>query len=278
VVSSGRMTPAEHLAFTAAIRATLEPDADVLGLVGLGSTSGLPPGPDAWSDHDLFVVTRPGVQQRFRDELEWLPASAGPVALAFRETAHGVKALLGSGHLVEFAVFDPDELGLARVNRYAVLLDRAGLAARLARVREATVASSAGGRPDLAWQTGQFLTNLVAGAGRAARGERLSGHQLVRVSALGHLVTLLRDGLPPAAAGPLDDLDPMRRLEQALPGAARELDEALRRPVVESARGLLAILLGHRGELVPAAARDAVELALARAARAGDPAADLPAG
>jgi hypothetical protein len=265
------MTPAEHLAFTAAIRANLEPDADLLGLVGLGSTSGLPPGPDAFSDHDLFLVTRPGAQQRYRDGLAWIPASAGPVALAFRETAHGVKVLLGSGHLVEFAVFDPDELGLARVNRYALLLDRADLARRLARVRDATVASAAGGRPDPAWLAGQFLTNLVAGAGRAARGERLSGHQLVRVSALGHLVSLLRDGLSPEASGPLDDLDPMRRLEQALPGAARQLDEALRRPVVDSARGLLAVLLDHRGELVSAAARGAVERALDRAARAGDP-------
>lgn len=271
------MTPSEHLAFTMAIRATLEPDPDVLGLVGLGSTSGLPPGPDAFSDHDLFVVTRPGVQQRYRDGLGWLPASAGPVALAFRETAHGVKVLLGSGHLVEFAVFDPDELGLARVNRYAVLLDRAGLTARLARVREATVTATAAPPPDLAWQAGQLLTNLVAGAGRAARGERLSGHQLVRVSALGHLVTLLRHGLPPGAAGPLDDLDLFRRLEQALPGVARQLDEALRLPVVESAQALLAILLGHRGELVPAAARGAVEQALARAARAGDPAGNPPA-
>jgi hypothetical protein len=264
------MTSDDHRAFTLAILANLEPEADVLGLVGLGSTSGLPPAPDAFSDHDLFVVTRPGAQDRFRDDLGWLPSSQGPVALAFRETPHGVKALLASGHLVEFAAFDPDELALAKVNRYALLLDRAELAPRLARVREATAASAAGAPPDLAWQTGQLLTNLVIGAGRAARGERLSGHQLVRVSALGHLVTLLRAGLPPAAARPLDDLDPFRRLELALPDAARALDEALRLPVTEAAQGLLAVLLRHRPELVSAAARGAVEQALSRAARGAD--------
>ncbi len=260
------MTPDDHRAFTGAIRANLERETDVLGLVGLGSTSGLPPAPDDFSDHDLFVVTRPGAQERFRSDLGWLPSSQGPVALAFRETAHGVKALLASGHLVEFAVFDPDELALARINRYAVLLDRAELGPRLARVREAT-ANVAERPPDPAWQTGQLLANLVTGAGRAARGELLSGHQLVRVSALGHLVTLLRAGLPSGPSRPTDDLDPFRRLELALPDAARALDEALRRPVVEAAGGLLAILLRHRPELVSAEALGAVEQALSRAAR-----------
>ena len=262
------MTPDEHRSFTEAIRSRLAGDADVMGLVGLGSTSGLPPGPDDFPDHDLFVVTRPGAQERYRRDLDWLPSSAGPVVLSFRETAHGVKALLGSGHLVEFAVFDPEELSLARVNRYAVLLDKADVAARLARVREATVAASSGPRLDQAWLAGQFLTALVAGAGRAGRGEHLSGHQLVRVAALGHLVTLLRAALSPGSPGSavLDDLDPLRRLEQALPDAARELDEALRQPVVGAARGLLAVLKRHRPELIAPPALAAAERALARAA------------
>lgn len=258
------MTPDEHRRFTEAIRSRLAGDADALGLVGLGSTSGLPPAPDAFSDHDLFVVTRPGAQERYRRNLDWLPTSAGPVVLSFRETAHGVKALLGGGHLVEFAAFDLEELSLARVNRYAVLLDKAGVAARLARVREATVAAGVDHRPDEAWLAGQLLTALVAGAGRAARGEHLSGHQLVRVAALGHLVTLLRATLPAGSAAALDDLDPFRRLEQALPDEAREIDEALRQPVVGAARLLLAILRHHRPELVGSPVLAAVGQALAR--------------
>lgn len=258
------MTPDEHRRFSEAVRSRLAGDADILGLVGLGSTSGLPPGPDAFSDHDLFLVTRPGAQERYRRDLDWLPGSAGAVVLTFRETAHGVKALLGSGHLIEFAVFDPEELALARVNRYAVLLDKADVVARLARVREATVSTSADHRPDEAWLVGQLLTALVAGAGRAARGEHLSGHQLVRVAALGHLVTLLRANLPAGSAAVLDDLDLFRRLEQALPDAARELDEALRLPVVGAARRLLAILRDHRPELVGSPVLAAVGQALAR--------------
>jgi hypothetical protein len=259
------MTPAEHRAFTAEVVRRLSGDPDVLGVVGLGSTSGLPPEPDGFSDHDLFLVTCPGAQERLRQDLAWLPGAAGPVALAFRETAHGVKVLLASGHLVEFAAFDLEELALARVNRYAVLLDRADVAARLVRVREATATAVAAQRVDEAWQLGQFLTTLVIGSSRAARGELLSGHQLVRVAALGHLVTLLRSTLSPEAGARLDDLDPYRRLERALPEAARHLDEALRLPVVPAARALLVILLRLRPGLVAPAALAATERALERA-------------
>jgi hypothetical protein len=264
------MTPEAHRDFTREVLANLARESDVLGLVGLGSTSGLPPEPDQFSDHDLFVVTRPGAQQRYRSDLGWLPGSAGPVALSFRETAHGLKVLFGSGHLVEFAVFDPDELSLARVNRHAVLLDRADIAPRMRRVQEATAALTAGPVPDLAWHAGQLLSNLVAGAGRAARGERLSGHHLVRVSALGHLVAVLRAGLPQEAVNLLDDLDPSRRLERALPAVASDLDAALRLPVIEAAGRLLALLVRLRPELVSPTARAAVERALSRAAGTGE--------
>jgi len=260
------MTPEAHRAFTDRLRDRLSADPDVLGLVGLGSTSGLPPGPDAFSDHDLFVIARAGAQERFRTDLAWLPDLTGPPVLSFRETAHAVKVLFASGHLAEIAVFDLDELSLARVNRYAVLLDRAGVAERLARVRQATAAEVAGRVPtDPAWAAGQLLCNLVVGAGRWARGERLAGHALVRGAALGHLVTLLRAAIPAEAAAALDDLDPMRRLERALPEAARALDEALARPVPQAARALLAVLVRERPGLVSAAAREAVERALDRA-------------
>lgn len=256
------MTPQAHAAFTDALAARLAREADVIGLVMLGSGSGMPPGPDEHSDHDFFVVTRPGAQERFRTELDWLPR-ADEVALAFRETAHGVKALYASGHLVELAVFDADELALARVNRYRVVFDRADVAARMERVRAASAASAA--PPDLRWRTGQFLTNLVVGAGRAARGERLSGHLLVRDAALGHLLVLLRARLPAELAARLDDLDVSRRFEVAAPELGRELDAALRQPVVAAARALLAVAARELPDLVPPRARAAVEAALDRA-------------
>ncbi|HET9554049.1 MAG TPA: hypothetical protein VFP50_13855 [Anaeromyxobacteraceae bacterium] len=261
------MDAAAFQAFTDRLLARLEREEDVLGLVGLGSTSGLPPAPDAFSDHDLFLVVRPGAQERYRAGLDWLP-DAEALALTFRETAHGVKALYASGHLVELAVFDPDELGLARVNRYRVLLDRADVAARLERVRLATVAELSGRTPPgEGWRAGMLLTALVVAGGRAARGEALSGHALLR-SALEHLVALLASRLGPPERAQLDPLDPMRRVERALPEAGRALDAALRLPVPAAARALLEVLLRERPELVGAPARAAVERALAGAERA----------
>lgn len=157
------MTPEAHAAFTAALVSALATDPDVVGVVLLGSSSGLPPLPDPFSDHDFFVVTRPGVQERFRTTSSWLPDAAA-IALTFRETAHGVKVLYAGGHLAEFAVFDLDELAVARVNRYRVALDRADVAARMERVHAASLAEAAV-VPDLDWRAGQFLTALVVGAG-----------------------------------------------------------------------------------------------------------------
>ncbi len=257
------MIPDAHYAFTARLLERLSADREVLGLVTLGSTSGLPPLPDAFSDHDFFVVTCPGAQERHRTDLSWLP-DPGEVALAFRETAHGLKVVYRDGHLLEFAVFDLEELALARVNRYAVLLDRADVGARMARVHQASAAGAPGpASPE--FEAGQFLTNLLVGAGRWARGERLSGHQLVRVGAVHHLVTLLRLGLTPEAAAPLDDLDRMRRLELALPAEVGELERALAQPVLPCARALLALARRVRPALFEERAALAVERVLDRA-------------
>jgi hypothetical protein len=215
------------------------------------------PLPDAHSDHDLFVVTRAGAQERFRTELGWLP-ERGAIAMAFRETAHGVKVLYAGGHLVEFAAFDLEELAVARVNRYRVALDRADVAARMERIARITADETAAAPPDLTWHAGQFLTNLVVGAGRDARGERLSGHSFVRVHAVRHLAVLLRTKLPAERAARLDNLDPYRRFEQVCPDLGRELEAALVLPVPAAARALLGIAARELPELVASAAHRAV--------------------
>ena len=257
------MTPEAHAEFTASLLKRLDPDPDVLGLVLLGSSSGEPPAPDAFSDHDLFVVTRPGAQERFRNDLAWLP-NAADLVLWFRETAHGVRALDSSGHLVEFAAFDLDELSLARVNRYSVPLDKADVRARMERVRQETATRTAS-PPDPRWLAGQFLTELVVGAGRYGRGERLSGHFRVRVQAVQHLLGLARMRASPEQRQRLDDLDVSRRVEVAMPDLARAIDAALLQPVPACARALLAVGQSMVPDLIPPGAPQAVERVLARA-------------
>lgn len=241
-----------HERFTTQLGERLARDPSVLGLVLLGSSSGEGTPPDAWSDHDFFIVVEPGAQERFRSDLGWLP-DAGAIALSFRETAHGLKVVYESGHLAEFAVFEPDELRLARVNRYRVVLDRADIAGRMERVRGATVGAS---RPDPAWEAGQFLTNLLVGVGRWRRGERRSGDLLVRCGALGHLLRLVAVRIAPDDPAAPDDLDPFRRFERGWPRIAGEVEQALSLATPEAADRLLSTaeaVLG-RGPELPAAA------------------------
>jgi hypothetical protein len=265
------MDPAAYARFTAALTARLEMDPDVVGLVALGSMSGEPPGPDAWSDHDFFVVTRPGAQERLRADPTWLP-EAGRIVLWHRETAHGLKAVWDDGHLAELAVFDPDELALARVNRSRVLLDRADVAARIGAVRSATAARRAAESPDPRWLGGQFLGELLVGAGRAARGERTSGHFRVRSQALLHLLQLVHRLVPAAEGAVPDELDVSRRVERAWPALARELDAAIGLPVPDAAAALLDAADRALGERAPwpAAAAAAVRRKLAEARAAAE--------
>jgi hypothetical protein len=222
--------------FTDLLLQRLRADPDVVGLVALGSMSGLAPEPDRWSDHDFFVVTRPGAQERLRAERGWLP-DAGRIVLWHRETAHGVKAVWDDGHLAELAVFDPEELALARVNRYRVLLDRADVEARVEAVRRATAAAAPSIDPR--FDVGQLVCALLVGGLRAARGEELSAGQFVRTYAAGHFLRLLQAASPPEPGATLDDLDPFRRAEQAWPAPARALGEALARRPGEAALAVL---------------------------------------
>ena len=231
------MDRAQYDAFTQRLRASLEADGRVLGLVAMGSMSGELPEADAYSDHDFFVVVRTGEQERMRTDLSWLP-DAGEIVLAFRETAHGVKVVYRSGHLLEFAVFDPDELQLARVNRYRTLLDRAGIEERMRALRERTAREQR--PPDRTWLWGQFLTALLVGTGRFRRGERLSGRTML-LAAARYLAQL--SGMPS------DSLDPVRRF----PDPRGLVDGALEQPVPRGALSLLRIASGLDGFPVEAA-------------------------
>ena len=152
-------------------------------------------------------------------------------------------------------MFDPDELALARVNRYRVLLDRERIGERLERVA-ADTARASGASDD--WLVGQFLTSLLVGVGRHRRGERLSGRQLVASGALGHLVTLLARHAGTTAATGRDSLDPFRRFEAAFPDLGRRLNAAVERETPAAAGELLEIALAELPGRIPAEAVAAI--------------------
>ena len=204
--------------FTAALQQSLDADPRVLGFVALGSMAGIHRQPDRWSDHDFFVITNdPGP---FRETTDWLP-DPDRIALWFRETAHGCKAIYDDGHLVEYAAFTPDEMSLARANDYRVLLDRERIEERMAAIAVARDAP-----PSSEWLHGMFLSHILVAAGRARRGEVLSARWM-----LAHAMRFLAQLL---GGGP-DDLDPLRRLDH------HAMEQAMRLGPASAARELLEI-------------------------------------
>jgi hypothetical protein len=214
------MTPEHYHRFTEQLQQRLSAEEHVLGLVALGSMAAQDYLPDEWSDHDFFVIVRSGYQEFYRTTFNWLPAPE-EIIFSFRETAHGVKVLYRDGHLLEFAVFDLDELHLARINRYRILFDRNNLELHLQQIRKQTTEQVT--QPDAAWLFGQFLTNLLVGVSRHRRGEQLSGHFFVKQSALKHLLLLCSVYMDSSKKQLLDDLDPMRRFEFVYPEEGEEL-------------------------------------------------------
>jgi hypothetical protein len=204
--------------FTAQLVSTLTADPRILGIVALGSMAERGRLPDRFSDHDFFVIAEEA--EAFRGTTEWLP-DRERIALWFRETPHGCKAVYDNGHLVEYAVFTPDELQLARVNDYRVLLDRERVEERMA-----AVAAVVTPPPDRAWLHGMFLGNLLVAATRAQRGELASARWML-AHALRHLATILGGGS--------DNLDPLRRFDHYA------IEQAMRLGPASAARALLDI-------------------------------------
>lgn len=232
------MTPDPYTQFTQTLVDGVRSDPRVLGVVALGSMAARDYLPDAWSDHDFFLIVDPGAQESFRGDLSWLPGAAR-IALSFRETAHGLKVVYDDGHLLEFAVFDPQELFLARVNRHRVLFDRADVAARLEQIARTTTEATS--PPDASWLAGQVLTQLLVAAGRTRRGEWLSG-RAVLMGAVRHLATLAATVLTSPDRSLLDGLDPHRRIERAFPDFGRSLDAALAQQGVHAVAAVLELV------------------------------------
>ena len=232
------MKLSEYRAFTERLRQNLAQDERVIGLVAVGSMAEQDVLPDQWSDHDFFVVTRPGEQESLRAAADWLP-DKDRIAIWFRDTAHGLKVIYDSGHLLEYAVFDTDEYEQIRVNRFRVLLDRGGIEEQSLRLVQKTADEALADPAADRVQFGQFISNLMVGAGRTWRGERLSGHEFIKGHALRQLVALLVKYLPAEKHSLLDNLSPVRRFELAYPEIGAELDAIFCLPPLGAAIRLL---------------------------------------
>lgn len=255
----------EYRSFIARLQQNLEADPRVLGLVAVGSMAQRETRPDEWSDHDFWVIVQAGVQEEIRNHVAWIP-DWQRLVYRFRETAHGVKALFDTGHLLEFAVFDLDELYLTKIDQYRILFDRADVARRLDEIGRSTSEGIQSAAQDDAYLIGQVLTGVLVAYGRWFRGERLSTRSFLVGVAMPHLVRLLAKYVPPEAPGTPVSVDPLRRFERGHAALGAELDEILARPAPAASAGLLELVqreLAARMPQFPEAALAAVRRRMA---------------
>jgi hypothetical protein len=248
-------------AFSAALRAACEATGQVDGLVLLGSTSAAGASRrDEWSDHDVYVVLADGAADVLRSSLAFLPFPERVVARA-RESQLGFAVLYDDGHLLEFAVFDLEEIALAGVNRYRTLLDRGGVEEACAHVRDHP-------RPqhDDEHLFGMVVTAALVAVGRGRRGEVLSAAFLVTWG-LTYLARLIARVVPAENSSILDNFDSLRRFERAYPALGEELAAAVRLAPPEAGLRLLEVLEREVRPLRPDLAWGALDAVVARAQR-----------
>jgi len=227
------MNHSDFLNFRDQLKSNLEPLDSVTGLVFVGSAADISR-VDEWSDHDFFVFTTEGRAEALRQDLTWLPAHED-IALFVRETEHGLKVVYNSGHLLEFAVFEPD-WELAGVNAYEVTLDKGVIADRLATAQ----LRSAPQPLDVDRELSLFLSHLLIGTGRFRRGEILSAGQFINSFCVNSAIRLVSSLCPPAngTEPSVDNQNPFRRFEMRYPELANEL-EVIQRMTLESGAKML---------------------------------------
>ncbi|GAB4546296.1 MAG: hypothetical protein OHK0023_05670 [Anaerolineae bacterium] len=221
----------QYRIFTERLTITLKSDPRVIGLIALGSMAEVGRTPDVCSDHDFFVITVPSVQESFRTDLTWLP-DADQIVLTIRETAHGLKVLYRHPHLIEFAIFDAEEIRIARANDYRVLLDKADVAVRMDQIsvpREKPVLV------DVLHEVNMVISLCFVAAGRYARGEQMSATVFLKTYALSHLLRALTAVVEAEGKIRLDNLDPFRRFEQVFPEIGTAINAALLLPIRQCA-------------------------------------------
>lgn len=227
------MNPGEFEDYTERLRASLDLVPEVIGLVTLGSTAD-PTFRDQWSDHDFWVITKPGAQDSLVQDLSWLPDYQN-ILFEISHRPHGRVILFRNRHKVEFAVLDKGEMSSGKIERYRVLIDRDHIAELIGKVhletrRQATL------RPEA-------LENLCVLLWSAcelyARGEILHARQYIDGFAINQLLNILQSE---SVDERKDVLDPRRRVEVRAPALAAELLESYAKPVPDAALHLLDIV------------------------------------
>lgn len=240
------MNPQEFQDFKVQLAHNVEAHSDLLGLVFLGSSSDSSR-QDQWSDHDFFLIAREGFEEHIRQDLSWLPADF-EVALAFRDTDHGLQAISKEGHLLEFAVFSEHELYLyGRANAYTVMSDKSSVT----EIMKHSARAQTPQQKDVQYHVGKVLACAIICMGRYARGERASGREVFLNGVLRSFLYLYKNA-PVAEGAPahhrMDNLDVFRRVETSHPELGDLLDRLEPLPVPLALQKVLEVQMERVGQ------------------------------
>jgi hypothetical protein len=226
---------------------------DVVGVAGLGSTAATHRA-DEWSDLDIFILTSPGAEERYRHSIDWLPG-VDDVVLHLVEWHGGGKVLFRDGRFIEWGVGTPDAVAGWLADDAAVLMDRGGAAQAIASAQANAYPINDVSLPDA---LATFVFSLHHGMGRVRRGELVSGGEIIRSEAVAALLRAARAGLEPTDGALLDRLDVRRRVERAFPELASAIAEAVAKDAESAAVALLAAAHHTFGDALPAPAISAL--------------------
>lgn len=155
-----------------------------IALIGAGSSGAEIARMDQYSDIDFFLIVEDGFSSEFINDNSWFGRDL-PIAFAFRDTDHGNKALLENGVFLEFAIFTQAELAQNGIPGLRIIWSKPqfilpDLSSKQPNVRE------------LSYYVDQALSNLLVGALRLKRGERLAALAMIERYAITNLLTAYR--------------------------------------------------------------------------------------
>jgi hypothetical protein len=176
-----------------------------IALIGAGSAGAEIARMDQYSDIDFFLIVEDGFSSGFINDNSWFGRDL-PIVFAFRDTDHGNKALLENGVFLEFAIFTQAELAQNGIPGLRTIWGKSGFSLPDLSAKQPTVR-------EVSYYVDQALSNLLVGALRLRRGERLAALAMIERYALTNLLSAYR------VKNNLTIQDPFnieRRAEQAL--------------------------------------------------------------
>ena len=155
-----------------------------MALVGAGSAGAESSRMDDYSDIDFFLIVEDGFSAAFIDDNSWF-GSLLPIVFSFRDTEHGNKVLLENGVFLEFAIFTEVELALYGIPGLRTIWSKSGFTLPDFPANKIS-------ERELSYYVNQALSNLLVGALRLKRGERLAALVMIERHALTNLLTAYR--------------------------------------------------------------------------------------